>query len=232
MSVQSFSATVIQIKPLLGNYIKILLKPDVDLVYKAGQYLSVLVDQGGDRRSYSIASYPGEDGLELVIDTTPMGVGSKYFLTLKPGDKIQALGPLGTFVCPEKLGNNQLFVATGSGIVPLRSMIWDLLTNKEFQGNVKLIWGMRHENEVFWEQELKELAAKYPNFQYELIISQPGSDWKGRTGHVGDILTSEKTDWSIWSAYVCGNQHMISDVSGLLGNLGVQTQEIYFERFY
>lgn len=232
MAVQSFSALVVENKRLLGDYIKVSFKPSCEVPYKAGQYLSVLVSTNGERRSYSIASYQGEENLELVIDTSPMGVGSKYFLGLKPNDQIQALGPLGTFCLSEKLGGKQLFVATGSGIVPLRSMIHDLLENQKYTGVVRLVWGMRFENEIFWDQEFKELAQKYPNFQYDLVISKPQTTWQGRTGHVGDILTSEKVNWSEWSAYVCGNQHMISDVSKLLGDLGIPLQEIYFEKFY
>lgn len=232
MSVQKMLAEVIENKPLAGNYIKLNFKPENIFDYKAGQYLSVLVSPQGERRSYSIASYPQEPNLELVVDTTPMGVGSKFLLAAKPGDKVEILGPLGSFTVEKNTSVGQLFVATGSGIVPMRSMICDLLEKDHYDGKVHLIWGMRHESELFWLDEFKVLAEKYKNFEYQIIISQPTPTWNGLSGHVNDILAQRKDQWQGWSAYVCGNQHMITDISSLLATLGVKTQEIYFEKFY
>lgn len=111
---------------LAGSFWLLKLAPTRPFSFLAGQYISLKVDDRGQRRSYSIASFPSQAEIELLIDVSPMGIGSRYVLGLQPGDEVEALGPLGRFGINGKRGK-KLFVATGCGIVPLRSMILEQL---------------------------------------------------------------------------------------------------------
>ena len=119
--------------------------------FAAGQSVSVQVSGEGERRAYSVASTPEYDyKLELILDITPQGKGTTYFNNLQFGDKINFLGPQGNFVFQNKTEEKAInFIATGSGIAPFRSLIWDLLKIQQEKRPITLYWGMRHEDDLF-----------------------------------------------------------------------------------
>jgi len=206
------------------------------LAYEAGQYVSIKVNEEGERRSYSLASYSDEEDLQLVVNTAPMGKGSRYMLDLEVGDEVEVLGPMGEFVVgKEHLGQETkgfLMVATGSGIVPFRPMIIDLLEVKKEIRPVRLYWGMRHEEDLFWMKEWRDLENEYENFKIDVVLSRGGDNWKGCNGHVGDCLKNHGGDLKGWQAYVCGSREMVEETGKLLAELGVGENEVYFEKFF
>lgn len=203
-----------------------------DINYGAGQYLSLKVSETGERRSYSIASRSNGRLLELMVDVAPMGVGSRYVLGLKVGDKVEALCPMGAFSVQSAEVRDQrrmLFVATGSGIVPMKPIIEDLLIDKKYQGKMQLLWGMRHEEELYWVDEFRQLEKGHPNFEFRLVLSQGGSSWGGKRGHVADVFDDS---YDGWCAYICGNKEMIAQTAAKLETIGVKKENIHFEKFY
>ena len=206
------------------------------LEYKAGQYVSIKVDEEGERRSYSLASYPDEEDLQLVVNTAPMGKGSRYVLDLEVGDEVEVLGPMGEFVVSgEHLAQETkgfLMVATGSGIVPFRPMIIDLLKVKKERRPVRLYWGMRYEEDLFWMTEWRDLEREHGNFKIDVVLSKGSGNWKGCGGHVGDCLKNHGGDLKSWQAYVCGSREMVEQMSKLLVELGVNKDGVHFEKFF
>ena len=206
------------------------------LEYRAGQYVSIKVNEEGERRSYSLASYADEEELQLVVNTAPMGKGSRYVLDLEVGDEVDVLGPMGEFVVSEEhLGQETrgfLMVAAGSGIVPFRPMINDLLKVKKEIRPVRLYWGMRYEEDLFWMEEWRGLKREYENFTIDVVLSKGGNNWKGCNGHVGDCLRSRGGDVRGWRSYVCGSREMVEETSKLLVESGMGENEVYFEKFF
>ena len=199
-----------------------------------GQFVSLKVSDEGLRRSYSVASLPGKNNIELVVDVAPMGVGSKYILSLKVGDTIEVLGFLGKFVVEEEALTSTkelLFVGTGTGAAPLKPMIEDLLINKNFKGQTYFIWGMRYETDLYWQKEIDKLQRDFDNFHFEIVLSKPGADWPGMVGHVGDVAEMMALNWKETSAYLCGSVEMIEEMKKLLKTKGVTEENINFERF-
>ena len=142
---------------LTGSYWLFCLEFQNPYDFLAGQYVSVKVAPDGTRRSYSIASPPDGKTIELLIDVSPGGMGSQYFLSSNEGDTVEALGPVGIFTLATKNPKpNRMFIATGSGIAPLRAMTLDSLRKKTALGEVRLLWGMRHEEDLFWQEEFGE----------------------------------------------------------------------------
>lgn len=197
-----------------------------------GQFVSLKVNDEGLRRSYSVASLPGEKSIELVVDVEPMGMGSKYILELSIGDSVEVLGFLGRFtVSSEALTKNKmLFVGTGTGIVPLRTMIEDLLVNKGYKSEVNLVWGMRYEGDLYWQNEIDKLQREYDNFHLFIALSRPTEKWPGVSGHVGDVIDAMKIDNEM-TAYLCGNPEMINETKEKLISMGVSESQIFHERF-
>jgi len=199
-----------------------------------GQFVSLKVNKEGLRRSYSVASLPGKKTIDLVIDVSPMGEGSKYIIDLKVGDSVEVLGFLGRFVVGEEVfatGKELLFVGTGTGVVPLKSMIDNLLVNRNFWGQVHLVWGMRYESDLYWVKEIDKLQRDYVNFHFETVLSKPGNDWPGKQGHVGETIEKMSLQWKEMTAYLCGNPDMIVEVKELLLKKGVPEVQIFYERF-
>ncbi len=244
MAVQSFKLRVIEKKNLVGKFWSIKFVKPEGFEYIAGQYISILVADGGERRSYSLASWPRTashgvnqtEKLELIFDVKPGGLGSGYLFGLEVGQEIEVMGVMGRFVIADQGDLSEerklLFVGTGSGVVPLRSMIHDLLETKGFKGLLRLHWGMRSDDELFMMEELDDLKARFPNFSYDVVMSQPSEKWANCRGHVQDCLVGHGENWSGWEAYLCGSQKMVLDVAALLQTKGIEKEKIYFEKFY
>ena len=234
---QTLLAKVTKKTNLAGNYWLVVLEFQDAFDFAAGQYVSLKVAEDGTRRAYSIASAPNTKSVDLLVDVTPMGLGTKYILSLKEGDIVEAMGPMGIFTLASKTPkNNKLFIATGSGIAPMRSMIWDLLLTNKYQGEVQLLWGMRHEGDLFWQEELMQMNRQYANFSYQVVLSKPGEHWHGECGHVGDCLRNgfivKVADLSTWEFYLCGNQEMIMETGAYLAGKGVAKEDIHLEKFF
>ena len=154
-----------------------------------------------------------------------MGPGSLYFLSKKVGDALQMLAPLGNF-CIEPTPRRKVFVATGTGIAPIRSMLLHAIQTTP----MTLYWGLRHETDIYWNKEFVDLAKQYPTFQYTLVLSKPETQWQGKTGHVTEYLADEG-DLTDADYYLCGNKQMISDTKVLLLAHHVPDVQIKTEMF-
>lgn len=203
------------------------------LDFMAGQYLSVKVSEAGLRRSYSICSSPDiKHGFEFLVDHSPAGVGCKFFEGLEFGEEIEVLGPMGIFVMADDPAEKEVFlIATGSGIAPFRSMILNQLQVHHDERNITLLWGMRHETELFWELEFQELSENFPNFTFIPTISQPSERWPLQKGRVTDYLKQIELPNQA-GYYLCGNAGMIDDAKALLAESDIDSKHIHHEKFY
>ena len=206
-----------------------------DMPFVAGQYVSIKVNDAGERRSYSICSSPDiTHGFELALDITPGGAGCKYLEGLQFGQEISLLGPMGRFVVEDEALAKEpalIFIATGSGIAPFHSMLLDMLQLRHDTRPMVLYWGLRHEQELFWELEFKDLSEHFPNFSFHPVISRPGAEWNLCTGHVSDCLIKHGIAQPA-GFYLCGNKPMIEETTALLLQTGVTPEYIHHEKFY
>lgn len=236
VAVAKYNLKVLEKTNLVGKFWSIKLERPVGFEYTAGQYVSVLVSDKGERRSYSMASWPTlADKIELIFDLKPDGLGSNFLKNLEVGQEAEVLGPMGRFVVanPEQLDSRKfLFVGTGTGMVPLRSMIHDLLESRNFKGLVRLHWGMRSDADLFGVDEWEELKSRFTNFSYDIVMSAPSEKWANCKGHVQDCLVGHGENWSGWEAYLCGSKQMVLDVAALLSIKGVSRENLFFEKFY
>lgn len=212
------------------QYLHIELMNPHRIEFEAGQFISLDIG-GGERRSYSIASAPVMNhAVELCVDVTPGGKGSSFLKALKPGGEVSFLGPMGHLVVgkEEKL----LLVATGSGVAPFRSIILDLLEEKENKREIRLYWGLRNVSDMFWEEDFRRLHKFHDNFEFEMCLSRPPKHWPLNAGHVTELIEQEVELDSSWGVYLCGNQDMIKDMVGLAKRNNVPETQVHFERFF
>lgn len=218
------------------QYLHVELRKPHELEFQAGQHVSMDVG-GGERRSYSIASAPSmKHAVELCVDITPGGKGSEYLKNLKPGSEVSFLAPLGVFVMkpedPPAGGEKKLlFVATGTGIAPLRSMILDLLRDKQDQRPIWLYWGLRFVEDMFWEEEFRQMHEFFENFHFHLTLSKPPNHWPLCNGYVTNCLKNELKLNTDWGVYLCGSKEMVTDGNKLIIEMGVPKEQVHFEKF-
>ncbi len=203
------------------------------LDFKAGQFVQMFIPLDGKirRTSYSIASPPyHHEFFELCVTLVETGVSSPFLHKLKAGDTIQAMGPLGKFTMPEPLARDPVFIATGSGIAPFRSMILDQL-NKKTNRNLYLVFGNRYVNDIIYQLEWEELARQHPNLKVLHTLSRADATWKGKRGYVQDAIEGFVPDVKTKDYYICGLVKMIDAVQEKLIALGVPKEQINFERY-
>lgn len=232
---QSFTATVSAIRDLTHDVRQIdlaLLDPP-EMVFSAGQFISFEVDRPGlpvpATRPYSIASPPEHrSALQLVLNLVPGGPGSGYLFALRPGDGTRFTGPVGSFTLRDS-SRDVLFVVTGTGIAPIRSMLWSLAIRNSVR-RLTLLWGLRSERDLYYQEELAFLQSRLPNFSFRTTLSQPTGSWRGTIGRVTPLVTAMVTDVSTLDVYLCGNGAMIRDVRHVIRQQGLCP--IYTEQYY
>lgn len=215
-------------------YIKFELISPNRISFVAGQYVSLKINEEGERRSYSIGSTPDDNhGFHLLVEMVSEGKGSDFLKQIQLGQEIDVMAPLGKFSISDVSTNKLLFVATGSGIVPLYAMINDLLINKHESRQMRLHWGMKSEVDLFWMDNFGRLAEDHPNFVFDIVLSRPSDEWDLCSGHVQDCLVRDFPNGELadWDGYVCGKQELVLDVCSKLEELGMLKSNIYHEKY-
>jgi CDP-4-dehydro-6-deoxyglucose reductase, E3 len=233
---QLFRARVSRVRDLTHDVREL----DLDLVsppeiaFVAGQFISFEIRVPGSpypvTRPYSIASPPRQSRrVTLLFNRVPDGPGSGFLYGLRPGDEVQFKGVAGMFQLENVPGRDSLFVATGTGIAPIRSMLLDLLERAD-GCTATLFWGVRTERDLYYQDELDALARGHTNFSFEMTLSRPTGTWRGETGRVTRLVQERVSTVRGLSAYVCGNARMIADVTAILNTKGLCP--IHREKYY
>ena len=201
------------------------------LTYQPGQYISIKVAPNRIN-SYSVAGSLNEHKFLLLVDTSPGGPGSKFFENLQSGDKIAYMGPFGVFTFkPDDGAKRLLFLGTGTGCSPLRSILEGALRHHRTSTTpISFYFGLRHATDVFWQDYFQKLQEEHPNFNFTLSLSKPDESWQGSTGHITELV-KQIPDAADCSAYLCGNQAMIDEATQLLMEKGCPKERIYSEKF-
>lgn len=231
---QTYTATVSSVAHLAGEFYfaRFALVAPKEIAFQAGQYVIFLIGPPKQRHTLSIASATSMKGEITVLQSVaPMGGGSRWLLARKLGDTVQFLGPLGKFTLQKESLRQKVFVATGCGVAPVRSMILGYLQSG---GKVPVVfyWGVRYETDLFWQEEFKQLGVEYPNFRFIMTLSKPGHAWTGARGRVTDHVVGETPELADSEFYLCGSRQMIVDMRGLLTQNGVPNEQVITETFF
>lgn len=209
--------------------VKLRLPPRHGLRYLAGQYID-LIAPDGSRRSYSIANAPaGLDQIELHVRQVPGGLMSSYwFDRAKPEDLLRFEGPRGTFFLRDIAGRELVFLATGTGLAPVKAMLESLaaVPRAARPCSIALFWGGRRPEDLYCEP-----APEGLDVDYVPVLSRAGPDWAGARGHVQDRLLDRRPDWHRISVYACGSEAMIEDARRALLAAGLAARRFQSDAF-
>ena len=169
--------------------------------FTPGQFISaVTTDQKGKEqtRAYSIASAPQANEFDLCVNRVEGGFFSNHLPDLTVGAANQVYGPNGYFPLRQPI-TDSIFVATGTGIAPIRSfMQWlflpgsgpDAGSDRSNGREIWLIYGTRFETDIYYHEEFEALAARKSNFHYLPTLSRAKNDWTGLRGYVQNHMAS------------------------------------------
>jgi ferredoxin-NADP reductase len=228
-----------------------------------GQFVSAVADDPTGKeqiRAYSLASAPNGNHFALCLNRVEGGFFSNMLVELPDlpiGGTVQMYGPNGFFTLREPLADS-IFVATGTGIAPMRSFVeWLFPVDGPDRSEGRQIWlvyGTRHETEIYYRDEFEACAERHRNFHYVPTLSRAPEKWIGLRGYVqdhvaqiikeraarsGQPLSGPPVDPGIppaeltfdIHAYICGLSPMINGVRDLLKSYGWHRKQIIFERY-
>jgi NAD(P)H-flavin reductase len=202
--------------------------------YLPGQAL--LIGEHGleERRPYSIASSPersSETGrLELLIALEANGDFGPHLPSPRTGTLVDIVGPLGTFVFPTELQQRHLlFVAGGTGIAPLRSMVDHVLRTRAPQ-QVSVVYSARRHDEFAFIDEFREHAAAGRLELHQTVTRDEGDAWVGGRGRISrGHFETVLHDPAATLCFVCGPRMLVSDAVSTLRELGLPEEAIRTE---
>jgi CDP-4-dehydro-6-deoxyglucose reductase, E3 len=181
------------------------------LQFLAGQYLEFLL-KDGSRRSFSMGNAPHDDAfLQLHVRYVAGGQFTEHvFGKMKERDILRFEGPLGTFFLREDSDKPLVFVASGTGFAPIKSIL-EHAFEKGIKRPMALYWGGRRPKDLYMNELASRWAAEHPHLKYIPVISDalPEDGWTGRTGFVHRAVMQDFPDLSAHQVYACGVPVMV-----------------------
>ncbi len=181
------------------------------LQFLAGQYIEFLL-KDGSRRSFSMGNAPHDDEfLQVHVRHVAGGQFTDHvFGKMKERDILRFEGPLGTFFLREDSAKPIVFVASGTGFAPIKSIL-EHAFRKDIVRPMTLYWGGRRPKDLYMHELVTRWAAEHAHFRYVPVISEaaPEDAWSGRTGFVHRAVMQDFPDLSGHQVYACGVPIMV-----------------------
>jgi glycine betaine catabolism B len=202
--------------------------------FKPGQFVTLdlpIHDKPNKRwRSYSIASWPDGNVIELLIVLLEGGAGTTYlFNEVVVGSQLTLRGPQGVFVLPEVIDRDLYFICTGTGIAPFRSMLHHMKLHQVAHQNLYLIFGTRSKQDLLYNDELRELEKELSSFQFIPTLSR--EEWEGKRGYVHAVYEELCREKPAARFYLCGWKAMIDQAKTRILQLGYDKKDIHLELY-
>lgn len=218
-----------------NNRVKVSSKPGIpDFVLKGEAQNDNRIE-----RAYSMSNSSYDNThIEMMIRWVPAGVASTYVHTLlKEGQKISCVGPFGDFYLRDTRAT-MICVAGGSGMAPIKSILYDLYHKGEKEREVWFFFGARTTKDLFLVEELQKLSKQMPNFHFIPALSdaEPQENWQGEKGLITEVLNKYiqdliKGDVSSFEGYLCGSPGMLDACVKVMQDNKMKKENIFFDKF-
>jgi ferredoxin-NADP reductase len=203
--------------------------------FSAGQAVFAGLADGNLRRPYSIACSPSRarasNALELLVQIDDHAAPDPHLERAAPGTPLRIEGPFGSFGLPSPIPEPRiLFIAGGTGIAPLRSMMWETLDSGA-RVRLGLVYSARSPEEFAYRDELTQLAT---DGRIELLLTitrGAGTVWQGGRGRIDPVLIRSMLQTEETRCVVCGPPALVTDATALLKAAGVADSRIVSEAF-
>lgn len=208
------------------------------LQFLAGQYIDILM-KDGKRRSYSLANAPHDDELlQLHVRNYRGGTFAEHvFSRMKERDILRFEGPFGTFFLREDSEKPIIFVASGTGFAPVKSILEHVFREgnaRRTTRKIVLYWGNRTRADLYMANLAESWQREHPNFTFIPVLSDalPEDDWNGRTGLVHQAALQDFDNLSGFQVYACGAPVMVEAAHRDFTSLrGLPEEEFFSDAF-
>ena len=210
-----------------------------DFQFQPGQSVDLTLiappetDDEGNRRAFSIASAPYEEG--LMFATRMRDTAFKRVLRKLPlGSELQLEGPFGVMTLDKAESRPAVLLAGGIGITPFRSMIVEA-SKQKWQRPLWLFYSNRRQEDAPFLSELRETQTNNPNYKLIATLTEPEKSqpaWSGETGYINIAMLTRYLG-GLMSAvyYTAGPPAMVAAMLAMLGKGGVKMGDIRSEEF-
>src|ERR1700692_1355558 len=234
---QTFSLRLLRSVPLSEGtrHLEFEMLGEKHFCFVPGQWLSfrqAKPDGEEITRAYSIASSPEESPrFALCLNRVQDGFMSNFLCDMKEGQEVACQGPFGDFILRPM--RDTIFIATGTGIAPFRSMLHWLLADKSRhqEKQLWLLFGNRYEKDIYYHQEFLGFSQQHSNFHYLPILSRGDVEWRGLQGYVQEHVPEIVLGRSDVQAYICGLDKMVKANRELLKSMGWDRRSIHYEKY-
>jgi ferredoxin-NADP reductase/ferredoxin len=225
-----FQTRIITLEDLGANVMRVRLAIPDGFSYRSGQFLT-LFSPDGIARSYSLASLPDDDSLELHIRKIPGGRMSTWiFDHAAPGDVVTIAGPAGDcFYTSDAREQPMLLVGTGTGLAPLFGIIRDALS-RGHQGRIVLYHGAVDLSGLYHKSLLNNFAGEFDNFEYHPCVMRDG-DGTVATGEIDKIILAAHPNLKGWRGFLCGNPDLVKMLKKKFFLAGMTMKDITTDAF-
>lgn len=222
-------ATIAALEPLSPTVLRLRVRAPLD--YRPGQYIT-LRRPDGLARSYSLASLPNDDTLELHVRRAPHGKMSTWlFEEARENEAVTVRGPAGhCFYTPGNLDQPLLLAGTGTGLAPLVGICKDALRHGH-RGPICLYHGALRPPGLYLQDELHQLAARHPQVRYTPAVLEGGEAAGLATGPLAQVVATDHPRLQGWRGYVCGDPGMVGLLKKKFFLAGMASREIFADAF-
>ena len=230
LEIRTMPARIVTIDRIAPDIVKLVLKtpPASPMRFLPGQYVDVIAE--GVRRSYSLANAPRADNLlELIVKRYPGGVLSEYwFERAKPNDLLRIEGPFGTFFLREEAPRDIVFLATGTGIAPVKALLEELAGDspRAARHRLSVFWGNREAESFCWDPVDLGLDVGFHH-----LLSGGDGNWGGKRGYVQEAAIRHGIDPDNTVVYACGSNAMIASARVAFAALGLPVRRFFSDAF-
>ncbi|NQY42603.1 MAG: ferredoxin--NADP reductase [Legionellales bacterium] len=208
-----------------------------------GQFISLHFNKDDGqpiKRSYSIATIHEDkptDIIEFAATFVEEGPGAKFLFNLQQGDAVMASGPYGKLILDNQtlLPKRYIFIGTGTGITPYRSMLNRIADNLKDQNHSTIILqGVQNPDELLYPADFLRLTDKFTNYKFRAYYSRHKNLTSNYefTGYVQKAFDDINLDKDNDMIYLCGNPYMIEEIVGTLKNMKFESKRIFREKYY
>jgi sulfite reductase subunit B len=191
-----------------------------------GQFVEVSLFGIGEA-PISISSSPSRSNGTFELCVRRVGDVTGALHALEPGSLVGVRGPLGSGFPVEKMrGKDLLFAAGGLGLAPLRSLINQVLDQRDDFGRVIILYGTKHPREILFKHDLVDWA-KRDDVEFHMTVDRGDETWRGHVGVITTLFPKITINPRHTVAATCGPPIMYRFVLMELLSKGIAESQIY-----
>jgi len=224
---------VLQDKMILNeSVVRLRLERPAGFHYRAGQFINLARPHDQLTRSYSLASVPSDNYLELQVKRVPDGQMSNWlFDDLEIGATVDFFGPAGDcFYIPGAAAQPLLLIGTGTGLAPLYGILRDVLTQGH-TGPIHLFHASLATPGLYLEDELRAMAQAHKQFHYVPCVLHGDAPKGGLQGNIAELPMAKLGALDGYRAFLCGDPPIVNALRQKCFIAGVSMQDIHADPF-